>query len=74
LEQLRKVGAALFALTMPVSNTMAERAFSTMSNVAIDNRTLASPSYLKRYLMVACNRQWYWAYMNSVLTGSPFQL
>lgn len=70
----RVAHAALYALTLPVSNTMAERAFSTMSNVTVDNRTLASAKYLQRYLTVACNREWYWAYMTSVLSAVPFDL
>lgn len=48
--------AAVRALTVGYANIIAERTFSTMRNLEVNNRLSAKRTYLRNYLMLTCNR------------------
>ena len=50
--------AALFQLTIPHSNTVAERGFSMKNNREVSNRKLAGVTYVRDLLFSACNSVW----------------
>lgn len=59
----RVAGAALYQLTIPPTNTAAERGFSVMKNLDIPNRRLAREKYTRTLLFLAANSDWYDALM-----------
>jgi len=54
--EVRSIGALM--VTIPVSNTQAERSFSTLKNFTIDNRKLAHGAYMSRLLFLSRNAAW----------------
>ena len=51
--------AAIRALAISISQTMLVRAFSTLKNLATQNRLHAGERYLTNSLMLVCNRPYY---------------
>ena len=49
---------ALGSLSIPISQTVVERAFSVMSNREADNRLLAGDLYFRTMMMLAVNRSY----------------
>lgn len=47
--------AAVRALTVGYSNIVAERSFSSMRNLEVNNRLTAKAAYLRNYLLLKCN-------------------
>jgi hypothetical protein len=59
--------AAIRALAIPFSQTAVERAFSTLKNLATQNRLHAGERYLTNLLMLVCNRPYYKDHSNHEL-------
>ena len=51
--------AALYQLTIPTTNTVAERGFSKMKNLDVPNRRAAGTAYTRTLLFLSCNAEWY---------------